>query len=94
MANIKRLTVKKALKLNYTPIDCVRFYRPEISDKEAENILWKHTCFPFDTEIALKQLYNLFNSEQEPERSVATEDAQGTESRNHNNPLSREEGKH
>jgi len=56
----RKLYFSVAKKRKFTPIDCVKYYFPEKSDKEADYILWEKTCFPFDTDMYLTQLYNLY----------------------------------
>lgn len=41
--------------------DVVRQYKPDATDEEVEYILWNETCYPFDTETALKQIHAFFN---------------------------------
>ena len=56
----RKLYFSVAKKRKFTPIDCVRCYFPNRSDKEADYILWEKTCLPFDIERMLTQLYNLY----------------------------------
>lgn len=41
-------------------IEIVKHYWENISDDQASYILWNLTCFPFDTDEALNQLYELY----------------------------------
>lgn len=38
-----------------------REYKPEITEKEVDYILWNETCFPFNDEATVKQIENYFN---------------------------------
>ena len=58
-----RLTIETAIANNYSAVDCVKYYWPEISDKDADFILWEETCFPCDNEAMLSQLYNKYSSQ-------------------------------
>lgn len=44
---------------NETWIDYMRRLKPDITDEEAEYILWNETCYPFDNETTLKQIYTI-----------------------------------
>ena len=57
---IKKLYFSIAKRKHFNPIDCVRYYFPDVSNREADYILWEKTCFPFDSDIWLTQLYNLY----------------------------------
>ena len=56
----EKLTLEKALELNLKWHDCIRYYKPDATDDECEFILWEQTCFPFDHETTLNQIYGLF----------------------------------
>jgi hypothetical protein len=43
-------------------VEVVQRYWPEATDQQANFIIWEMTCFPMNTEIALKQLYDLYRS--------------------------------
>ena len=58
----EELTADIAINCKMSPIDCVRYYKEEISDEEADFIIWEKTCYPISTEVFLKQLYNIFNN--------------------------------
>lgn len=36
--------------------------KPDITEDEVENILWNETCYPFDTETALKELIKILTN--------------------------------
>ena len=57
---IKPLTQHKAIKKGFNAIDCVRYFRPEWTDEQCDYHLWELTCFPFSTEIMIKQLNEYF----------------------------------
>lgn len=42
--------------------DVVKHYWPDISEDEVDRILWEETCYPFDTKLSLKQIYNKYQS--------------------------------
>lgn len=72
----EKLTYEKSIELGLTWIGCVKYYKPELTDGEADYILWEFTCFPFDTDTALSQIYDFFlNKEPNDELSVARNDA-------------------
>lgn len=68
-----------------TWLEVVQYYKPEATEKEAEHILWEHTCYPFSDETTLRQITHLLNSEQEHQRSVATKMPNDTNPDNQNN---------
>lgn len=55
-----KLTLKHAIENKFTPIDCVKYFKPEWTDEECDFYLWEFTCFPFSTEILIEQLNNKF----------------------------------
>jgi hypothetical protein len=57
---MKELTLKMAVEKKFTPIKCVKYYFSNKSNKWCDGLLWEQTCFPFDMETTLKQLYNIF----------------------------------
>jgi len=57
---MKPLTIQHAIENKFTGIDCVRYFKPEWSDEECDYHLWSHTCFPFSTEVMIKQLNQHF----------------------------------
>lgn len=60
------LTYQYAIENDFTPMDCVRYFKPEASDQECDFILWEKTCFPASTETMIAQL-NQYFEEQEAE---------------------------
>lgn len=59
---MKELTIDKAIENKFNPIDCVKYYFPEYTDKMCDYILWEETCFPMSMKTTLKQLHNKFLS--------------------------------
>lgn len=39
-----------------TWIEYIRSFNEDITEEEADYILWNETCYPFDTEIAIQQI--------------------------------------
>ncbi len=39
-----------------------RHYFPSITDHEIDFLLFEHTCYPMDSEIALRQVYEIYQS--------------------------------
>jgi hypothetical protein len=66
---MKRLTLKYAVDNGFTPIDCVKYFRPEWSDEECDFYLWNFTCFPMSIEDTIKQLNEKFITH-EPTSSI------------------------
>ena len=56
------LTLDYAITNKFTPYDCVRFFNPKASDDLCEFIIWEQTCFPFSSEIMIKQLNETFKT--------------------------------
>jgi len=56
-----KLTLAYAMENNYTPLDCVRYFKPNYSKKKCHYVLWEMTCFPCCMETTIKQLNELFN---------------------------------
>lgn len=54
------LTLQHALKNNFTPIQCVKYFKPDWSDEACFDLLMEETCYPFDFETMIKQLNNKF----------------------------------
>lgn len=50
------------MKEGTTWIDIMRQYKPDITDKEANYILWEHTCYPFDDKTTVTQIEQYFQS--------------------------------
>jgi hypothetical protein len=58
---MKPLTLTYATKNNFRLIDCVKYFKPDWSDKECDVFIWEHTCYPFSTSHQLiKELNNKF----------------------------------
>lgn len=57
---MEALTLEHALENKFTPIDCVKYFKPEWTDDECDFYLWEFTCFPFSTESMIKQLNEKF----------------------------------
>lgn len=45
-------------------LDYMKTFRPDITEEEAEYILWNETCYPFSDEITIKQLNAFFKTQQ------------------------------
>ncbi len=45
-------------KMNWS--DVFKYYFPKMKKKEAVHLLWEETCYPFSHEIALEQIYKLY----------------------------------
>lgn len=50
------LTLKYALENLKTPIDLVKYFKPDWSDELCDFYLYEHTCFPFSIEKTIEQL--------------------------------------
>lgn len=59
---MKTETSQKQEMTNKTWGELFRKYKPEITDKEIEFILWNETCYPFDDPTAVKQVIAYFTS--------------------------------
>ncbi len=57
------LTLEYVIKNNLTPLECVRFFDKDISEEEADFIIWEKTCFPFSNESFINQLNDIFRPE-------------------------------
>ena len=53
---MKKLTLKYAIFKGFTPIDCVKYFKPEWTDDYCDFYLWECTCFPFSNKHFIKQL--------------------------------------
>lgn len=53
---IKTLTTETAIKNKMSPIDCVKYFRPDWTDDQCDYYLWEETCFPMNTDIWISQL--------------------------------------
>ncbi len=60
MARTIKLTKKYCIANKFTPIDCVRYFKPKITNKEADFILFELTCFPLSISRTIKQLNDIF----------------------------------
>jgi len=58
---MKPLTLEMAIEKEMTPIQCVQYYRPDLSEKECRRYLWQFTCFPLDNKKMLDQLNEQLN---------------------------------
>lgn len=67
---MEKLTFEKAKENKFNWVDCVRYYYPQYTDDECSFILWNRTCFPFDSDTTLKQLYELFLDDQKTANGV------------------------
>lgn len=54
------LTIEYAIENKFTPIDCVKYFAPEMSDDDCDMYLWECTCYPFSVEIMINQLNEQF----------------------------------
>jgi len=50
------LTIEHAIENSFTPIDLVKYFKPEWKDAECDHYLWEYTCFPNDMDTTIKQL--------------------------------------
>jgi len=57
---MKPLTPEYAIDKNFTPIECVKYFKPDWSDEACFDLLMEETSYPFDFEIMIKQLNNKF----------------------------------
>lgn len=57
---MKPLTPEHATENNFTPLDCVKYFKPDWSDEACFDLLMEETCYPFDFETMIKQLNNKF----------------------------------
>jgi hypothetical protein len=54
------LTLEYSLEKKFTPNDLVRYFKPELTDKECDWYLWERTCYPFDLKTTIEQLNTIF----------------------------------
>lgn len=54
------ITLQHAIDNKFTAVDCVRYFKPDWTDKECDFYLWEHTCFPFSMEVMIEQLNKYF----------------------------------
>ena len=57
---MKPLTPEHATENNFTPINYVKYFKPDWSDEACFDLLMEETSYPFDFEIMIKQLNNKF----------------------------------
>ncbi len=57
---MKPLTVEYAVDNKMTYLGLVKYFNSEISDEEADFIIWEKTCYPFSLEQVIVQLNELF----------------------------------
>lgn len=50
------LTIEHVIENKLTPIQCVKFFKPDWTDEECDLYVWENTCFPFSSEVFIKQL--------------------------------------
>ena len=55
-----KLTTKHVIDNKFTGIDCIKYFKPDVSNEYADDIIWNETCFPFSTEIMINQLNKIF----------------------------------
>ena len=53
---MKILTLEYTIENKFTPIDCVKYFKPDWTDEYCDFYLWENTCFPLSNEIFIKQL--------------------------------------
>lgn len=56
----RKLTLNAAIKKGFNPIDCVKYYDKDLSNRDCDGILYEFTCFPFDMKMCLNQLFDFF----------------------------------
>lgn len=54
------ITANEAAEKGLSFVDLMKKYKPDITEEEADFILWNETCYPFDTEATVKQIYHFF----------------------------------
>ena len=57
---MKPLTTEYAKENNFTPLDCVKYFKPDWSDEACFDLLIEETSYPFDFERMITQLNNKF----------------------------------
>lgn len=53
---MKPLTLEYAIEHKFTPIDCVKYFKPNWCNVGCEEFLWNFTCYPFSNERMIEQL--------------------------------------
>jgi len=41
-------------------VDVFKYYFPKMKKKDAVHLLWEETCYPFDHQTALQQIYEIY----------------------------------
>ncbi|HVT84315.1 MAG TPA: hypothetical protein VHD35_03890 [Chitinophagaceae bacterium] len=44
-------------------LEVMKTYKPDITEEEAEYILWEETCYPFDDETTLERIKTFFTKD-------------------------------
>jgi hypothetical protein len=57
---MKPLTIEYAIENKLSPTDCVKYFKPNWSEKECSHYLWENTCFPFSNEKMIESLNEQF----------------------------------
>ena len=57
---LKPLTMEYAIKNHFSPIDCIKYFKPEWSDEQCDIYLWEFTSFPLSIESMINQLNKKF----------------------------------
>jgi len=58
------LLTKEEIDGKMSFLDVMRKYKPEITEKEANYILWNETCYPFSDEMTISQIHQFFTDQQ------------------------------
>lgn len=58
------LTMEYVEKNKLTPVEIIKHFKTEWTDEECDFYLWEFTCFPFSTEILIKDLNRRFMPKQ------------------------------
>jgi hypothetical protein len=56
------ITAQYAEENKMSFFDIIKHYKEDVTEEEAESILWNETCYPFSTAIAIRQIYEYFNN--------------------------------
>ena len=62
---IKKLNFDEDIMGKMSPMDVVKHYFPDISENEADFIIWEQTCFPMDHIEFTEQVYELYKKQQD-----------------------------
>ena len=57
---LQPLTLNYAIKNHFSPIDCIKYFKPEWSDEQCDIYLWEFTSFPLSIESMINQLNKKF----------------------------------